>query len=403
MRALRKDGQLLAVYGLLVLGLVAFPMGSAPAAVDVRFSGFGDAVFAASFGDPADQASRDQFEQFGDDPYPVNTNEGFSITGTDFVVIADMSDELRFLGEVNLQAARGASSELEVDVERMFVDYSIEEGFNVQAGLYFTPIGYFNRFLYSRAWLMNSVQVPDLFEEELNLVPTHTVGAMVYGTRHLDGGHRVNYSLSVGNGRSLVPDEATYARDPSRGKEYAVLVEWLVPGAKDSRIGLSSWTDAIDSVRVDNAGDVVAKATGEAIKLREIGINPYVVYNTGSFSVLYEYVHSRQKDRKGNLGGETFKLGGSLIELAYHARGGKNHPYIRYDRTRLPEPDGGPYLALRDLGDSLTRVYIPEFDAVMIGIAHDRTVHNRIKLEYIHHLDGARDRHGVVVQTAYGF
>lgn len=375
----------------------------AAAAVDVRFSGFGDAVFGASFGGPADATASDQFAQFGDDPYPQNTHEGFAITGTDFVVIADMSDELRFLGEVNLQAVRGDSSEIELDIERMFVDYSFREGFNVQAGLYFTPIGYFNRFLYSRAWLMHSVQVPDLFEEELNLVPTHTVGAMVYGSRSLSGGHGLNYSFSVGNGRTMVPDAVVYARDPSRAKEYAALVEWLIPGARDSRVGLSGWTDAIDSLRVDNAGDVVLKSTGETIRLREIGVNPYVVFNGGPFSVLYEYVYARQKDRKGNLGGETFKLGGSIIELAYHMHGGKTHPYVRYDWTNLSDPDGGPYLALRDLGDSLTRVYIPEFDAVMIGVAHDRTVHNRIKLEYIHHLDGARDRHGIVVQTAYGF
>lgn len=380
-------------------------VGSSPAAlaVDVRFSGFGDAVFGTSFGDPADTASSDQFSQYGDDSYPVNVNTGFGITGTDFVVIADMSDELRFLGEVNLQAARGGSSEIELDVERMFVDYSLSDLLNVQAGLYFTPIGYFNRFLYSRAWLMNSVQVPDLFEEELNLVPTHTVGVSLYGTRHLRDGYMLNYSFSVGNGRAIVPDAAVYARDPSRSKEYAVLVEWIVPGSKDSRLGLSGWTDSIHSVKVDNLGDVVSAATGEAIKLREIGVNPYIVYNAGQFSVLYEYIYSRQKDRKGNLGGQTFELSGSIFELAYHMDALKMHPYFRYDKTRLAENDGGPYLALREDGGDVTRVFVPEFDAVMVGVAYDRTVHNRIKLEYIRHLDGARDKHGIVAQTAYGF
>ena len=66
-------------------------------------------------------------------------------------------------------------------MERFFVDYKLDERFNLQAGLYFTPIGYNNRFLYARAWLMNSIQVPDFFEEELNLIPTHTIGVNGYG------------------------------------------------------------------------------------------------------------------------------------------------------------------------------------------------------------------------------
>jgi len=96
-----------------------------------------------------------------------------------------MTDAITFLGEINFQAARSASSEIEIDVERFFVNYRIDPRFNLQGGLYFTPIGVNNRFLYASAWLMNSIRVPDFFEEELNLFPTHSVGVGVNGAATL--------------------------------------------------------------------------------------------------------------------------------------------------------------------------------------------------------------------------
>ena len=79
----------------------------------LRFSGFGDFVFGAATGESADKAASETFARFGSDPYPVNTNQGFGLTGTDFVVLADMTEAVTFLGEVNFQAARGGSSAID--------------------------------------------------------------------------------------------------------------------------------------------------------------------------------------------------------------------------------------------------------------------------------------------------
>lgn len=389
-------------FALKLLSVSLLCCSSYASAVDLRFSGFGDLIIGGSSGKPADAQAGALFNQYGADPYPLNTHKGFTLTGTDFVLIADFSDDIRFLSEVNLQAARGQSSELELDVERMFVDYSLTQLFNVQAGLYFTPIGYFNRFLYSRAWLMNSIQIPDLFEEELNLVPTHTVGVSAYGSKVMDNGHSINYALSLGNGRAIAPDQAVYARDPSPGKELTALVEWIVPGTKDSRYGLSGWTDTIESVITPGFGGSVDVATATKTKLKETGVNPYAVINQGPFSLLAEYVYARQKDTLGTLNGESYSMKGFIGELAVHLNDNKLHPFIRYDRTNLPT-DGGPYYSVREDGGQASRVYVPEFKAVMIGAAYDYTVHNRIKFEYIHHMDGARAKHGFAIQSAYGF
>ena len=380
--------------------LCAVTVAPSAQAQSLRFSGFGDFVFGSVSGGPADPVALDKFHTFGADEDPVNTNRGFGLTGTDFVVLADMTDDATFLGEINLQTGRGGSSDLELDVERFFVNYRINPRFNVQAGLFFTPIGYNNRFLYARAWLMNSIQVPDFFEEELNLFPTHSIGVAVHGEFAMNNGHRLAYVVSAANGRPHTPDGAVYARDYTSNKEITGLVEWLIPGFKDSRVGVSGWFGNIDSVRVDGLGDVVDAADAQVLMLKEHGLDSYVVINHRHFSVNAEWVRTLQRDRVAT--GNTYEVSGGLVEVSAHLRGGKMHPYVRFDRTMLPD-DGGPYLSLRETDAGYTRVYVPESKAAMTGVAYDLNQHMRVKGEYIHHMAGPHDRHGVAGQLAFGF
>ena len=386
-----------------LVGLLAVAWTPPAQAATVRFSGFGDVVFGYTQGAYASEPSRSLFEEFGISSDPVNTMRGFQITGTDFVVIADMSDKLTFLGEINLQAGRGISNEIELDVERFFVDYKIDPRFNVQAGLFFTPIGFNNRFLYARAWLMNSIQVPDFFEEELNLVPTHTVGILGYGAFDLSGGRSINWTASVGNGRASVPDHAIYARDISDNKEVTGLIELIVPGYKDSRFGVSGWTGEINSVRLDSpSAPAVQVAAAEAMQLRETGLDVYAIWNTRHFSVNSEWVFSWQTDQIGNLPQPNYKVNGGLVEVALHVMNGKLHPYVRDDRTHFSD-GGGPFLSLRSDGEFVTRHFVPVFESVMTGAAYDLSAHARIKAEFQHHLDGPRKRNGLAFQIAFGY
>lgn len=387
----------------LVLAAIVAALPSTATAQQIRFSGFGDFTFGTNSGPVADPAAKEMFDLFGADPDPVNTMRGFGLTGTDFVVIADMSEDFTFLGEVNLQTGRGGSSDLSLDVERFFVNYRIDQRFNVQAGLFFTPIGYNNRFLYARAWLMNSIQVPDFFEEELNLFPTHSIGVNVNGEVPLgNGGHRVGYVASISNGRAATPDGAVYARDFSRNKEVTALVEWLVPGYRDSRFGVSGWAGRIASKRVGAFGEVVNAGDTAAIELNEIGLDAYAVVNTRNVSVNVEYVRSTQTDALGSLADRRYTTQGGMAEIALHLQGGKVHPYLRYDRTSVPD-GGGAYLSIREDAGQYTRVFVPDFNAIMTGVAYDLNLHCRLKAEYVRHLGGPRQQHSLAFQSAFGF
>lgn len=248
---------------------------------------------------------------------------------------------------------------------------------------------------------MNSIQVPDFYEEELNLVPTHTVGVAAYGEFSLKNGHRIHYIGSVGNGRPGAPDGAVYARDPSRSKEVTGLVEWLIPGYKDSRVGFSGWHGAIDTVQVDALGQTVDVETAGSLQMRERGLDVFVVINSRRIGLNAEYVHSRQEDVR-NPGTPAFTVKGGLAELSVNFLDGKLHPFLRYDRTSVPD-GGGPYLSLREEGGQFSRVYVPEFEALMTGAALDVNAHLRLKVELIRHLDGPRKKNGVAFQSAFGF
>ncbi len=339
------------------------------------------------------------------DAFAKSTNVGFGLVGTDFVVTADLTDDLTYQGELNLQVERGGSGEIEVDAERFYIDYAIKDWINVQAGLYFTPIGFINRNLYARAWLMKSVSIRDFVEEELGLVPSHTIGVNVHGTLPVQGEHALSYIVSMGNGRTIDPTQNIYARDETnKSKEITALLEWSFPGFNDFRIGVSGYTDEIHSYRVDELGGTVNMDDEgtQTIKLREIGFNPYLVLDAKHFDVVAEFVYSQQKDLTGNLGGRSYTFQSFTAEVAANLFNNKFHPYLRYDVTSLPD-DGGPFFGLREDGGDITRYYVPEYNAIMVGVAYDLKILNRIKLEYVHHMDGPRQGHAIAFQTAFGF
>lgn len=384
--------------GMLFLGLAS----TSAEAVELRLNAFGDLTFGQDWGDFASPSDRQAFESDGLDPTVKNSLKGFGVAGTDFVLTADIQDNLIYQGEINFQVDRGSSSDFSVDVERMYLDYLISPSFNVMAGLFFTPVGHSNRNLYARAWLMRGIQVHDFFEEEYGFIPTHTTGVNFHGAFDLGGNHSLMYALSAGNGRAIHPDGATYSRDEFAAKEFAALLEWRLPLAQDFRIGLSGWTDEINTIQTSGIGTGVG--TGKA-RLRDIGFNPFVVFESDRIGFLAEYVSSSHKDELGNLGGGTFTMRSFTAEIAYKLMDRRVQPYVRYDKVWLPA-DGGPYYGIRDAdfaagtGD---RKFVPAANAAMLGVAYDVTPANRLKVEYMRSFNGPVRENRLAFQTAFGF
>jgi hypothetical protein len=393
----------LALWSSLLAGaLQADEPGPVPKKDPIRFSAFADVTLGADWGAKADPKDAALFESNGFSSFPLNSyGDGFGVVGTDFVLTANLSENLVFQGELNLQVARGESGELDIDYERFYLDYRVNEFFNFQAGFFFTPVGYHNRFLYSRAWLMHSVQIPDLFEEEFNFVPTHTVGINVHGRFPLFG-QNFKYVVGLGNGRGLTPTENVFSHD-EKGKEITALLEWEVPGIEDFLIGVSGWTDMIHTRKVVGYGTTVNIDTAEKAKLLEKGFDAYITYYGKAFNLLVEFVYVSHADELGNLSQKHYAMHGFTGEFSLNLVDNTVHPYIRYDYTRLPSNEQGPYYGLRRDGDTMTKFFVPEFHGVMVGANYDVTANLRLKLEYERHFDGPRGANAVVMQAAYGF
>lgn len=195
-------------YAMLLLFIGVLFLSSAKAqegGVKIRFNGFGDITAGHNWGVPANKTADSLFRNFGEDPFPKGTHQGIGLQGLDLVNTVFLNENLTVQSEVNLQVPRGGTGGPELDVERMYVDYKVNNKLGFQGGLIFTPIGFINRNLYSRAWLMNSVHMYRIVEEEYGFVPNHFIGATAYGTFNLSDKHSLKYTLGFGNGRGAAP------------------------------------------------------------------------------------------------------------------------------------------------------------------------------------------------------
>jgi hypothetical protein len=386
------------------IGAFATP---ARAQVEMSLSGFSDLTYGVQQGAAASAVEAAQFGAFGEDPVVKNSNQGFGLVGTDFVLMTELDDRFVYLAEVNVQVMRGLKSEFEIDVERMFLEYRVRPQFNLQAGLFFTPIGYFNRNLYARAWMMISAQVPDLFEEESGLVPTHTVGVQAHGLFDLGREHRLNYAVSFGNGRNSSPAANVYARDDDGWRSVTGMLEWLIPAFKSTTLGLSGWYDRISTFYVPSIGGTISTIdpAAQRLRLEEIGLAAHLVIYAHRFNLISEYNYQRHSDRDAVLPAamKTQVLQGAFVELSANLlESGGLKPFVRLDWVKLPELGGGPYLGLRGTAE-LTRVFVPSTKTLIAGAAYDVAPRVRLKLEYSRSLAGPRPANGVLFQTAFAF
>ncbi|MCU0428553.1 MAG: hypothetical protein MUF42_01150 [Cytophagaceae bacterium] len=367
--------------------------------IKIRFNGFGDFTLGHTFGNPVESFSDSLLQNFGEDPYPKGVNQGIGVPGIDFVNTVFLHENITVQSEVNLQSPRGKSGGPELDIERMYIDYKVSDKIGLQGGLFFTPIGFINRNLYSRAWLMNSVHLFRMAEEEAGYMPNHMIGMNAYGTFQISESFGLKYIVGVGNSRGHTPVENLYGRS-FEGYQLTGLLEGIVQGPKDFRFGISGFSNEIPSFKnISSYGISISDVDSNRTFIQENGIVPYLHYSGKRFEILGEYVWSIYSG-----GGEQKSVNMAVAEIAFISsiKEKRFAPYVRYDFIRIPT-GGGPYIGLRESGGIVSRVYEPNLSSIMTGICYDLASFNRIKLEYVTHFVGPYKQHGIVFQTAFGF
>jgi len=374
--------------------------------VKMKLNGFGDIIYGQPFGNAANKATQDTFNKYGEQNYLSGMHKGFTSHGIDMLGTVSMKGNLKFQTEVNVEGSRGADGgALDIEIERLYLDYGISEQFGLQVGFMFTPIGYINRNLYSRAWLMNSIRFYQAVESDAGVIPNHFVGATAYGNFVLPKGNALSYIIGYGKARDISPANENFAND-NPGYQFAGNLEWHYTGESEFMLGLGGFSNEIHTYNIPDYGEMVTITDSSAspLLLQELGFNPYIKYSGKLFDLLVEYTYVNMVVLQGDYPADT-KLNTLSAELAINGKikGKRFAPYVRYDFIFFPN-GGGPYYGLRVVSDNvLTKVYTPNFNAIMSGIAYDISSHNRIKIEYIHNFDGPFQANGIFLQTAFGF
>src|SRR5919109_1309194 len=105
----------------------------------------------------------------------------FSLGQLNLFVTSDVSEKFKFLSEIVFEA--GPDNVVGVDVERMLLQYSPSDYFNLAVGRYHTAIGYYNTAYHHSTWFQTTTGRPLLFEFEDRggILPIHNVGLSASG------------------------------------------------------------------------------------------------------------------------------------------------------------------------------------------------------------------------------
>ncbi len=373
----------------------------------IRFNGFGDLIAAMPFNKVANDGASQLFKQYGDEYYPYDVHSGLKIHGLDMLTTIQLDENIKFQTEINIDGGRSKhASMFDIYVDRMYLDYKFTDYVGFQLGLIYTPIGYINRNLYSRAWLMNSVHFYPAVEQWTGLIQSHFAGITEYGTLALPKGNCINYTFGVGMPKGATPNEQIYFGG-QLGYQFTALLEWKA-FIKESElhVGLSGYTDKIYTYYIQNLGDEInVDDTGlSKLQLQEVGFNPYVLFKSKFADILCEYATVNTHVLRGDYPNKDLNLSFLSAEVAFNRKlkGKRLAPYLRYEYVKVPE-GGGPYYGLRIEDETIKRTYSPNFEAMMVGVAYDLASFNRIKLEYMHNFDGPFASDCIFFQTAFGF
>jgi hypothetical protein len=256
-----------------------------------------------------------------------------------------LSDKMNVLAEMAFEMEE--DNGLGFDLERILLQYAVNDYFNLNVGRYHTAIGYYNTAFHHGTWFQTATGRPFMFrfEDDGGILPTHNVGVSVNG-RIPSGDLRLSYVAEIGNGRASRSklDEAVQNKiDENNGKAFNLALQSRPRWAPGLQVGVSMYRDRLTPENLPKIGETIWAA--------------HAVYQTPSFEFLNEGILIRH-----NLAGTHQTLNTPAFYTQISRRFyNKLRPYFRYEYLNAPESDPligdvgrrhGPSLGVRyDLGE----------------------------------------------------
>ena len=264
---------------------------------------------------------------FGDINFHGDNQKGdttsFTLGQLNLFVTSDISDKFKFLSEIVFEGGpdkiygvtRGQPNAFGVDVERMIVQYSHNDYFNLTAGRFHTAIGYYNTAYHHSTWLQTTTGRPFLFdfEDRGGILPIHTVGVSASGLIP-SGGLGLHYVAEVGNGREsrspFTEEPVQNVIDEENHKAFNLALFARPEAVRGLQAGFSVYRDLLSPSQSPAVGETILAA--------------HAIYIRPAFEWLNEAVVIRHTPQ----GQRLFETPGFYTQIS--KRFGSYRPYFRY-------------------------------------------------------------------------
>ena len=284
--------------------------------------------------------------------------KGFNVGNLDFYLTPRLGDRTRALFELNTEVS--SEGAVNVDLERAQIGYQFSDEATVWMGRFHTPYGYLNTALHHGSWINNSLRRPKFlqFEDNGGIMPAHTVGLWLTGSRHV-GGNKILYDLYAGNSQQIVEGVLDMRNAGNSNGNLSgggrIGYQFNAGAAEGLTLGAHVFTARI-------ADDALP---AHATRVRSYG--GYVVYDTDQWENSAEIYLFDNQDLSS--GGGTHHSNAGFVQFGYRSSWGI--PYARYERAALTQSD--PYFAALAGGGSYNRY--------ALGVRLDLDLKSAIKLE----------------------
>jgi hypothetical protein len=231
---------------------------------------------------------------FGDINFHGDNQKGdttsFTLGELNLFVTSDISDKFKFLSEIVFEAgpdytygvSQGNNNVFSVDVERMVLQYSRNDYFNLAAGRYHTAIGYYNTAYHHSTWFQTTTGRPFLFqfEDQGGILPVHTVGASASGMIP-SGRLGLHYVAEVGNGRAsrspFTEEPVQNVIDDQNHKAFNLALFARPEAVRGLQTGFSVYRDVLAPNNSPRIGETIFAAHAVFIRPKFEWLNEAIV------------------------------------------------------------------------------------------------------------------------------
>ncbi|HYL13722.1 MAG TPA: hypothetical protein VEV41_11845 [Terriglobales bacterium] len=209
----------------------------------------------------------------------------FSLGQLNLFVTSDVSERFKFLSEIVFEA--GPNNTVGVDVERLLLQYSPNDYFNLAVGRYHTAIGYYNTAYHHSTWFQTTTGRPFLFEfeDKGGPLPIHNVGVSASGLIP-SGRLGLHYVAEVGNGRasrSAASEPVQNVVDENNHKAFNLAFFVRPESVRGLQAGFSVYRDVLTPINLPRIGETILAAHAVLVRPKFEWLNEALVIRHAPF------------------------------------------------------------------------------------------------------------------------